>query len=411
MRARGTTCLIINLSLGDWGYRFGLGAQNYWGRLSKWSDYLSRFVDQHQITDIVYYADQRPYHRIAYGIAREKQLNAYAYEFGYLRPDWITLERGGMGVYSHFPDDPDMIRALAQTFDWRKPAGHYPYPFAAEAFNEVAYNFVPELFPYLFPFYQNDRYYHPFRDYLSYLPRLMKSSSNERLAQEMSGRLIKSGKPYFVVPMQMQNDYQVRHHSAYGHLSEMVTEVIESFVEHAASDARLLFKLHPLDNNIEKWPRVIRRVADEFGCSDRIFVIDGGNLAGLYRSASGVILVNSTAGLEALTMGVPVKVLGIAVYDVEGLTCRKPLDQFWKEPTVPDAELCQDFFKLLAASIQVKGNFFTKVGKKVAVPEFARRLIEGSVNCFGAYVETPPRLAKARQIGVPIPGNSYWNDR
>ena len=151
LRKSGKTCFIINLSLSDWAYRIGLRADNYWGNLSDWPEYLKNYIEKKQITDLVYYADQRPYNRIAYKIAREIGINAYSYEFGYLRPDWITLERGAMGPFSHFPNEPALIRRLARELKQNLPGGHYPYTFFSEAINEVAYNFRSISPSYLFP--------------------------------------------------------------------------------------------------------------------------------------------------------------------------------------------------------------------------------------------------------------------
>lgn len=408
MCAHGEKCSIINLSLADWGFRFGLDATNFQGRLSDWPAFLQTFLEKNRITDIVYYSDQRPYNLIAYRLAREMGLNAFAYEFGYLRPDWITLERGAMGPYSHFPNDPALIKKLAREISFQLPKEHYPYTFFSEATNEVAYNLVPALLPVFFPHYQRDRYYHPFRDYPSYLPRLLTRRFREAEAEHTIAQLSAENVPYFVVPMQMQNDYQVRNHGGYLHLGEMVNEIISSFIEQSPQATRLVFKIHPLDNNIEKWPKVIRQSARKSGCSDRILVIDGGNLGELFKYSMGVVLLNSTAGLQAIRQSVPVKVLGISIYDVDGLTCQKTLDEFWKDPGQPDRDLANDFVKLLAASIQVKGNFFSRAGRNIAVPEFARRLIEGDVNSHGAFVDVPPRLKKARRIGVPTSKLSYW---
>jgi capsular polysaccharide export protein len=60
------------------------------------------------------------------------------------------------------------------------------------------------------------------------------------------------------------------------------------------------------------------------------------------------------------------------------------------------------FKALLIAAVQVKGNFFTPEGRARAVPAFARRLVEGDVNGFGAFVDPPPRLARAKAMGVPM---------
>ena len=254
MRSQGLPCHIINFSISDWIYRLGLGATNYRGKVSDWAAYLERFLDEHNITDIVYYADQRPYHRIARQIARKRGIGVYAYEFGYLRPDWITLERGGMAVFSHFPDDPDLIRSLAKDLPQPDMVVRYPHQFSQEASNEVFYNMAPGLSGALLPHFQRDRYYHPLLDYPSYIPRLLRTNKMEQEARTLTKRLVEDGSDYVLVPMQLQADYQIRRGSAYTHLDEMLEEVMTSFQQKAKPNTKLIFKIHPMDNNIERWP-------------------------------------------------------------------------------------------------------------------------------------------------------------
>ncbi|WP_310618946.1 capsule biosynthesis protein [Flexibacterium corallicola] len=410
-RSEGADCHIINLSLSDWFFRVGQSTHNYWGRLKSWRGYLERFVKKHGITDIVYYADRRPYHRVAHSVAMELGLNVFAYEFGYLRPHWITLETGGMGVYSHFPNDPREIRELAANLpdeDLREMS--YPHPFTQEALSEVLCNLGPVFFPYCFPFYNRDRYYHPLRDYLSYIPRLLRQKRVNTQAQQLVEDLVASETPFFLVPLQMQSDYQIRHHSPYTHISEMIEEVIGSFAKHADAADQLVFKLHPFDNNIEKWPYRVEQIAKKHGLSERVKCIDGGDLELMLRTTKGCVLINSTTGLAALEANVPTKVLGIALYDIEGLTDQRPLDSFWQLPQVPDQGLFADLKKLLAASIQIRGSFYNKEGREVAVKEFVGRVLGGTVNGFGAYKPIPPRLQKARDVGIQIPENCYWSE-
>ena len=131
-------------------------------------------------------------------------------------------------------------------------------------------------------------------------------------------------------------------------------------------------------------------------------MIDGGDLAILLDHAQGVILVNSTTGLQALNAGIPVKTLGIAIYDIPGLTHQGPLDDFWQQAQKPDAELMDAFTRLLAASIQVKGSFFNKQGQEAAAQEFIRRITNASVNSHGAYIDPPPRLKSAIEQKIPM---------
>ncbi|MEM7190530.1 MAG: capsular biosynthesis protein, partial [Pseudomonadota bacterium] len=335
MRGAGHQCHVINLYLGDWFFRLGTGAVNYTGRLQDWPNWLGQFLEAHGITDIVYYADQRPYHRIARQIARRRGMACHAYEFGYIRPDFITLERGGMGVFSHFPDDPDLIEDLAAALPSVEPEGYYPYTFRDEAVNEVLYHLTPWFLPFLFLRYQRDRLYSPLLEYLSYLPKLVMKARRARQADELIAKLTNSGTPYHAVLLQMQGDYQVRRAGHYPDLDSMAEEILSSFKAHAEDQCHLVFKMHPLENALRDWAGVIRRIAAHHGVSDRVHVIDGGDLGALYAGCSGVVLLNSTAGLTAVLQGVPVKVLGVAIYDMARLTHQGPLDTFWQSPDAP----------------------------------------------------------------------------
>src|SRR5690606_1758530 len=63
-------------------------------------------------------------------------------------------------------------------------------------------------------------------------------------------------------------------------------------------------------------------------------------------------------------------------------------------PRPPDPDLTRCLVRALAATIQVRGNFFTAAGRAAAVPAMAAMLVERRVNGAGAYVDPPPRLAR-----------------
>jgi capsular polysaccharide export protein len=397
----GHRALRINLCAGDALYWIGRPSVSYRGRLSAWPQYLAAFIAREGVTDIVYFADRLPYHRAALQVARAAGIRAATFEFGYLRPDWITLERSGMSAQSHFPDDPATIRRIAAEVSAPDLEESYRYGFLAEAVNEVAFNLVTYFAWPLFPRYDADKYYHPLVDYLSYIPRLLASRSHGKQAVALTHKMIADRTPYFLAPLQMQSDYQLRANSPYRHQRDMIAEVVGSFAAHAAAGAHLVFKIHPLDNGLERWPRVVADIAARHGVAERVHVIDGGNLALMIRHAKGTVLINSTVGLYALRLGCPVKVLGFAVYDIDGLCHRGPLDAFWRTPARPDKELTAAFVRALAGTIQVKGNFFTREGRRMAIPALAQRLVGDTVNAPGAFVDPPPRLARARAMGVP----------
>lgn len=111
----------------------------------------------------------------------------------------------------------------------------------------------------------------------------------------------------------------------------------------------------------------------------------------LIGGCSGLVTVNSTAALNALQAGKPVKVLGSTVYDIDGLTDRQPLDTFWSRPVRPSPALLSAFMRLLAASVQVRGNFYSREGAEAAAIGLVRKLLDRSVNEPDAFVDPAPR--------------------
>ena len=388
--ARGARVLRVNLHLGDALFWRRPGAVGYRGRLSGWRRWLDAFVAANGVTDLLYFADRLPYHRIALKVARAHGAQAHAVEFGYLRPDWLTLEREGGGAFSHFPTDPARLTQAGPPPD---ASARYTHPFRQEALCEVAYNLSIAAGRPLYPFYFSDKYYAPLFDYLCWLRKLARRGPGAGVeAAVRAGRW-----PFALAALQLQSDYQLRASAAYPHQSDMLREVIASFAAHAPADMRLVVKLHPLDNGYENWPRVCARLAAAHGVADRVLPLDGGNLAALIAASRGVVTINSTVGIHALRQRAPVIALGAAVYDMAGLTHQRGLDAFWTAPDRPDPALVDRFVATMAAQIQFKGSFYHPEGRRVAAAAMADRIVEGRVGPAGVTLPaTPPRIGAVR---------------
>lgn len=398
----GHRTLRVNLCSGDRLFWWRRGALNYRGRLSSWESYLRDLVREEGITDILYFADRLPYHAIAADVAHSLGINAIAYELGYLRPDWITLEHGGMSAYSHFPQDPEMIRKSARGLPEPDLEVLYAFPHVLEAANEVAFNLSNYFLKVLYPFYETDRIYNPLVEYVSHLPRILSGRRYERASNKIIDDVVAAERPFFLLPLQIQSDYQLRDNSPFDHQNDAIEMTIRSFAENAPEGTNLVVKQHPLDSAYEGWGRTTREIAERFGVADRVFFIKSGDLGKLLRHAKGTVLINSTVGVHALRHGCPIMVLGIATFDIDGLAFQGALDAFWCEPPTPNADLFRDLVKLWGNTIQVKGNFYTRAGRKVGVRNVAERLSSGSVNEPGGFVPVPPRLARARAMGIGV---------
>lgn len=374
LRAEGHVVRKIRLSGLDHLFWPRRGAESYRGRLEDWRAWLADYLAREGITDILYYADRQPYHVEALAAAKALGLRAWAVEFGYLRPHWLTLEPEAMGAFSRFPKDPDAIRALAANASPPQVEGRYGHSFFEETvFDILRYAALVIGWP-LFPRYQSDAPFGMVKDYYHWVRTLAKAGKTEAEARKVEATCHVEGADYTLLAMQLAHDYQIRASTHYDHLADMVEEVFTSLMRAAPASRRLVIKLHPLDNGMQNWPERISAIAARTGAEGRYDLIQGGDLGPMIQSAKSVVLANSTVGLHALRMGVPVKALGAAVYDLPGLTHQGDLDAFWTHPDPVNEELERAFVAALAKEIQVEGAFYNRAGQIRAIDGIVERL-------------------------------------
>lgn len=368
----------VNLNLGDkLFWRGGTGTVvDYRGRPEDWPVFVAAYLDRHAVTDIVLLGEQRAYHRAAIAAAQTRGIAVTVTDFGYFRPDWITLERDGMGGDSHFPRDPEAIRTLARGLPPADLEERQKDDFALQARWDVTYHLAAML-PGSFRHYRSHHLHHPLATYAGIGLRLLR-----RRAERAEGaRIVEAlqGLPFWVFAMQMETDFSIRAYSPYRDMDTPLGEVIRSFAQHAPAEAQLLVKIHPLDPCIKNWNRRLPAIAEAAGVRSRVHVARHGPLDVMLEASRGLVTVNSTVGLRAVVLGLPVKAMGQAVWDVPGLAHQGALDAFWAEGAPPEATLRADFLAALQALTQIRGVFYAQGGRRIAVAETARRLHEGRV--------------------------------
>ncbi|MGK7868973.1 capsular polysaccharide export protein, LipB/KpsS family [Falsiroseomonas sp. E2-1-a20] len=373
LAARGHDIHRINLSLGDrlfWGRVPGTRpAQDYQGRLSGWPAHVTAYLDEHGITDLLLLGEQRPYHRAAIAAAQARGIAVAVTDFGYFRPDWVTLERDGMGGDSHFPRQPEAIRALAARLPPADLTERHRDDFGLQARWDVLYH-LANLAPWPFRHYESHQLHHPVATYWGIARRLLRRGREMAEGHRALERI--GSAPFWLFAMQMETDFSVRAYSPYPDLDTPIAEVLGSFAQHAPATAHLLVKVHPLDPCLKRWDRRVARLAAAAGAAGRVHVAHHGPLDLMLQRAQGLITINSTVGLRALVLGRPVKALGQAVWDVPGLAHQGRLDAFWAETAgpdvaLPDPELRDAFLAALQGSTQLRGVFYGTEGRAVAV--------------------------------------------
>jgi len=183
-----------------------------------------------------------------------------------------------------------------------------------------------------------------------------------RFTERKTSEAILSGNlKYFLLPLQVHSDMQVRQHSEFSSIETYLEHVISSFSKSGRNDCSLVIKHHPYDRGYKNYSSVIKRMALVYGLENRLHYVHDTDLPSLLRNAEGSVLINSTVGISSLYHDTPVKALGEAIYDIDGLTHQGTLETFWKDPGIVDKNLYERFRRYLIDKTQINGSLYTEV--------------------------------------------------
>lgn len=378
--ARNQQCRVtrINFCAGDWLFWSGGDCVSYRGSYKEWPKFIDSFFNQQGVTDLVLLGEQRRYHKEAVFLAQQLGIRVTVNDFGYLRPDWITLERDGMSGNSRFPKKSDEIIERASRFSPPDLTRLYRDSSFRMVMGDLLYNFSNLFFWFSFPRYRrSDCRPHTLPYTVGSAKHLLGAAIGRSNHQRKIENFTRSSARYFVLPLQLDHDFQVIAYSQFSGMEEVIRLVISSFAKFSAVETRLIIKVHPWDCRFVSWGKLVRKVSEEHSIVDRVDFLGGGSLDEVVNCALGMVTVNSTSGLHALQMNCPVKVLGKAVYDVPGLTYQGSLDAFWHSDQLPDSALLDAFIKLMVHEYQIRGVFFSEPGCTAAVDAAVQRLEAG----------------------------------
>ncbi|MBX2835877.1 MAG: capsular biosynthesis protein [Gammaproteobacteria bacterium] len=361
LEQRGFNVFKVNFNGGDRLYFRGPNAIDYTGDLDSWGDYLDRLITNRQIGRIYLFGDCRAYHRTAKKIARQHQISVYVFEEGYIRPNYITLEKDG--VNGHSP-------MITHKLNLNKPIAHKHNEaalskpvFGKTAVQAMLYYWAAAATINRFPHYEHHRAFSWFpegsRWIRSGVRKLYYKHKERHMLKEILDQFQNN---YFVCPLQVHCDMQVVVHSKYNSIEHFIGEVLNSFARHAPKNKAIVLKHHPLDRGYTDYTTLISNLAGELGISSRVFYVHDVCLPTLLKNAEGTVLINSTVGMSSLFHGTPVKTLGTAVYDIAGLTAGSSLKQFWSDRESVNMDLFQDFRNYLIEHNQLNGNFYESMG-------------------------------------------------
>jgi capsular polysaccharide export protein len=374
LAAAGNGVHRVNFNGGDKVYWKLPGAIDYRGTLDKWPRFLAKILARRNITDILLFGDCRPLHSVAIAVASKVGVKVHVFEEGYVRPDFVTLEAGGVNGHSQLSRSPEYYLEAARALPPVPKFPPVPSSFNRRAKEDLIYNIASLALAPLFPGYRTHRPWHILTEYAGWAMRLLRRPAERRRSADTLERLRADGRPYFVFPLQLDCDYQIRVHSNFIGVQDAIETVLDSYARNAPADTLLVVKGHPLDNGLVDWEKRTLAAAARRGMSDRVLFLESVDIDSLVCKSIGLVTVNSTTGTLSLRCGVPTIVLGDAVYDMPRITHQNGLDRFWVEPVAPELPVYEAFRRVLIDSCLIHGGYFSDEGLTMLVQGALKRL-------------------------------------
>lgn len=376
----------VNFNAGDCFF-YPRDSFNFRGKMEEWPAWLEELIDRLKIDVILLFGDCRPLHKAAHDIAVLHGLEIGVFEEGYVRPDYVTLERFGVNGYSHISCDPKHYNDVPPLVPEKHSVGNTYWYMVWCAFWYYTIGSLGK------PWFRHYRHHRPLTllEVLPWIRSVWRKQWYRWVERGVQAQLTNQWeKRYFLVPLQVFNDGQITEHSDFKNIKHFIETTLHSFAQHALDDTLLVFKHHPMARGYRDYSVLIGRLARDAGIERRVRYIHDQHLPTLLKHANGVVVVNSTVGLSSLYHGAPTKVCGKALYDMPGLTYQGTLDEFWSDALYakPDRRLYQRFRNYLVAGTQLNGSFY----KPLKVADL----------CAGMVWNPPIKQKEIRKI-EPIP--------
>jgi len=343
----------------------------------EWPGWFLELVRAREATDLLLFGDRRPMQHEAVRLARLHGLRVHVLEEGYLQPGFITVERDGANGRSRLPRTPEGVRELAAGLPELPPPPAIPSSRKIRARHSDLHHLGNTLFLGLFPHYRTHRPYPILWEVRGIYPRLLTRKRRMAWSQQQQQRLLEMERPFFLFPLQLDSDTQVRQYSTFTGIVDSIAEVMCSFAGFAPEESVLAVKNHPIDNGLINYRRYVENLAASLGIADRVVYMEEADGQLLMQRSQGLALINSSMGLEALQLGRPVYCMGQALYAMPGLAMTPEecsLQDFWQSQRPPDPDLLRDFVTMLRHFALVPGNYYTHEGIAAAVSGTLQRL-------------------------------------
>jgi len=359
-RTKGAKTFRITLNSADWFFSNKDNTIPFRGKQEEWLAFITKFLKKHKIDKIFLAGDCRFYQSQAIKASMRLNIDTFVFEEGYIRPNYVTMEKYGVNNFSKISRDPNFYLSLDDSFlEVEEPLSvQKSYP--KMEFSAIVYYIILYIFKFLYPHYQHYRESNAINEFFWGLRNIVRKNWFKIVEfNKIKPLQTTLSKKYYFIPIQTYNDFQLLEHSSYNSIEEFITEVLDSFKNHAPKDTYIVLKHHPVDRGRKSYTKFIKRLAKKLNILNRVIIIHDLHLPTCLKNAKATITINSTVGISSLYHNIPTLTLGEAIYNIKGITAKDTkLDDFWTQYSKPNSILFKKFKHYLIKTTQLNGSFY-----------------------------------------------------
>ncbi|MBL4800163.1 MAG: hypothetical protein JKY50_22435 [Oleispira sp.] len=347
------------------------------GSAAEWEQWLRVELTFGQFDLIIMFGSERPAHLVAHHIAQEIGCSILSLEEGYLRSGYIACEVGGNNA------------GQSQLMRWKPsncndpqsktPVNRHKSSLSTMVLWGAIYYFIREVVAKS----SEEKLYHRQTagvikesiSWLSHYNRRTLAKFKERAVIKML--IADRAQDYILVPLQVPSDIQMRKHSRGWDNEKLISACLTSFRENKRKQL-IVFKTHPLDQNSKELVSIVFRQAKALGILDDIRVLQSGNLSELTKHSSGMIVINSTSAFSAFHHGIPLLVMGSAIYRHKEIATlgetSKDITEFWRHRSAKNAVDVAGFIQAVKSHALLPGDFYSLSTQGVTAKNVVERI-------------------------------------
>jgi capsular polysaccharide export protein len=377
------------LTLSGWSTRrviFNAGDQifsskkdcvRFTGDVDRWESWLQFEISQNKPDCIILFGSSRPAHKVARRIAELFGIYVLSLEEGYLRSGYVSVEQGGNNQHSplvewksHSSKDPHVSVGRKV-----KPAKS---SFVMMSVWGATYYLIRDLLSYPS---DEDLFHRPREGVLHLSWRWcthMLRRATSWITEVPPRRALHRNPGFIIVPLQVSNDSQIQN-GARGWTTGKLVDQCLTALSKINPRQTVVFKLHPLERSSNKIKRMIVHRARALGVDQtRYKILHTGRIGDLTAHSSGMVVINSTSAFSALHHGVPLLVLGDAIYRHDAIatigTNQNDIVGFFTLRRSKSPEKVAAFFDAVKSQSLLPGDFYLSAGRKEAIRNIVQKL-------------------------------------